>query len=111
MDLGGWGALGRLHQDRAAHAQAAALFERALEADPSAYAAAYHLALSREQLGDAAGALAATRHYLALSAGVPAEAERRAQALALPGLGAPPTTPPPPDLGPAPAPAPESTSP
>ncbi len=86
--------LGQIAQEAGRHDAAVARFERALAAAPDAFAAAWHLAVSREALGDGVGAAKALATYLRISEGVDGERVRRLQAKALldaASQGAPPT--------------------
>lgn len=69
--------LGVVQQGRKLHAEAAQLLARAVQADPTAFAPVYHLAISLQQLGDQVGFVSALKRYLQNSENVPSEAERR----------------------------------
>ncbi len=77
-------------QEQKAYARAAEVLRQVLEADPRHLDASYQLGATLQALGDRRGAVSVLRSYLALSEGVPTEAERRAQVQA--ALRPPPAT-------------------
>jgi arylsulfatase A-like enzyme/Flp pilus assembly protein TadD len=80
-----WNGLGTLEVDRDRPSAALAFFEKALELAPADHEVRLNRAIARELAGDAPGAVAAYRDFLAATEGDPRYSEQRQAALQLLG--------------------------
>lgn len=80
-----WNGLGTLEVDRNRPSAALAFFEKALELAPAYHEVRLNRAIARELAGDAPGAVAAYRDFLAATEGDPGYSEQRQAALQLLG--------------------------